>query len=77
MPLKVGHYWPTSQTPFTWRFTGRRIIAQHIRLVWSSFSHDQVIEAFQWHGPVILSDLKCVNADINIIANKLNKNEWV
>ena len=22
MPLKVGHHWPASKTPFKWRFAG-------------------------------------------------------
>ena len=30
--IKAGHYWPTSETPFEWRFTGRPIVAQNICL---------------------------------------------
>ena len=36
IPLKVGHHrpsgetpWPSSETPFKWRFTGGPMMAQH------------------------------------------------
>ena len=30
--IKTGHYRPTSETPFEWRFTGGPMVAQDCRL---------------------------------------------
>ena len=30
--IKVGHHWPTSETPFKWRFAGGPIVARESML---------------------------------------------
>ena len=44
IPLKVGHNWPASETPFEWRFAGGSMMAQHWMLAWF----------FRDSGPVLL-----------------------
>ena len=29
IPLKAGHHWPASETPFKWRFAGVPMMPQH------------------------------------------------
>ena len=34
LPLKAGHHWLASETPFKWRFAGVPMMAQHWILAW-------------------------------------------
>ena len=45
--LKAGRHWPSSETPFEWRFAGEPMQAQHCKLPGLSLSYVSLVFAIQ------------------------------